>query len=179
MEINIGKMLANRAYLSPGLEAFSGAGYRFSFLETNERANRFGAYLKKNGLASGDRIAVLCKNNEHATTALFGAAKIGVITLMLNWRLQVPELAYILNDSGAALLLYDQEFAPVADGLRGQTAVKYFLSVEPGNGANDFEKGLAEASRGRTGLCGLRVRSGGSDVHVRYDRQAQRRHADP
>ena len=161
MEINIGKMLANRAYLSPGLEAFSGAGYRFSFLETNERANRFGAYLKKNGLASGDRIAVLCKNNEHATTALFGAAKIGVITLMLNWRLQVPELAYILNDSGAALLLYDQEFAPVADGLRGQTAVKYFLSVEPGNGANDFEKGLAEASAAEPAYAGF-----GSDPAV-------------
>ena len=71
MEINVGKMLANRAHLSPGLEAFSGADYRFNFQEVNERANRFGAFLKKSGLAPGERIAVLCKNNEHATTALF------------------------------------------------------------------------------------------------------------
>lgn len=146
MEINIGKMLANRAYLSPGLEAFSGIDYRFNFREANERANRFGAYLKKSGLASGDRIAVLCKNNEHATTALFGAAKIGIITLMLNWRLQVPELDYILKDSGASLLIYDSEFAPVAEALKGQTAVKHFLSVDPGNKDNDFEKALAGAS---------------------------------
>lgn len=109
MEINIGKMLANRAYLSPALEAFSGLDYRFTFREANERVNRFGAYLKKSGLASGERIAVLCKNNEHATTALFGAAKIGVITLMLNWRLQIPELVYILQDSGASLLLCDKD----------------------------------------------------------------------
>ncbi len=155
MEINIGKMLANRAYLSPGLEAFSGAGYRFNFREANERANRFGAYLKKNGLASGDRIAVLCKNNEHATTALFGAAKIGVITLMLNWRLQVPELAYILQDSGATLLLYDSEFAPVAETLKGQTAVKQFLNVEPGNKDNDFEKALAAASLAEPACAGF------------------------
>jgi len=131
MEINVGKMLANRAYLSPGMEAFSGGDYRFSFKEANERANRFAAFLKQSGLKSGDRIAVLCKNNEHATTTLFGAAKIGIITLMLNWRLQIPELAYILNDSGAAFLIYDVEFAPVVEGLRVQTPVKNFWPPNP------------------------------------------------
>ena len=161
MEINIGKLLANRAYLSPGLEAFSGADYRFNFREANERANRFGAYLKKSGLAPNDRIAVLCKNNEHATTALFGAAKTGVITLMLNWRLQVPELAYILQDSGAVLLLYDAEFAPIAEALNGQTAVKYFLNIEPGKKDNDFEKALAGASPAEPAYAGF-----GSDPAV-------------
>jgi len=146
MEINIGRMLANRAYLSPRMEAFSGGDYRFNFQEVNERANRFGSFLKTGGLKAGDRIALLCKNNEHATTALFGAAKAGIITLMLNWRLQVPELAYILQDSGASVLLYDVEFAPVVEGLRAQTPVKEFLTVEPGNKANDFEKALADAS---------------------------------
>ena len=155
MEVNVGKMLFNRAYLSPSLEAFSGADYRFNFREANERANRFGAFLKKSGLTSYDRIAVLCKNNEHATTALFGAAKIGIITLMLNWRLQVPELAYILNDSGATLLLYDQEFAPVAEALKGQTAVKYFLSVESGNKDNDFEKALYASSAAEPDYAGF------------------------
>jgi len=155
MEVNVGKMLFNRAYLSPSLEAFSGADYRFNFREANERANRFGAFLKKSGLTSYDRIAVLCKNNEHATTALFGAAKIGIITLMLNWRLLVPELVYILNNSGATLLLYDQEFAPVAEALKGQTAVKYFLSVESGNKDNDFEKALYASSAAEPDYAGF------------------------
>ena len=161
MQINVGKMLANRAYLSPDLEAFSGENYRFSFRQANERASRFGAFLKKNGLARGDRIAVLCKNNEHATTALFGAAKIGVITLMLNWRLQVPELAYILSDSGAVFLLYDAEFAPVVDGLRRQTAIKHFLSVDPGNPSGDFEAALAGAKTDEPDYAGF-----GSDPAV-------------
>ncbi len=146
MEMNAGGMLANRAYLSPEMEAFSGTGYRFTFKEANERANRFGALLKQHGITAGDRIAILCKNNEHAVTALFGAAKNGVIALMLNWRLQIPELAYILNDSGASFLLFDAEFASVAEALRMQTAVKTYLSVEPGNGADDFEGALADAS---------------------------------
>jgi len=161
MEINVGKMLANRAYLSPGMEAFSGIDYRFNFREANERANRFAAFLKKSGLTSGDRVAVLCKNNEHATTALFGAAKIGVITLMLNWRLQVPELANILNDSGSALLLYDLEFSPVVEGLRTQAAVKQFLAIDVGNKANAFEKVLADASPAEPAYAGF-----GSDPAV-------------
>jgi len=137
------------------MEAFSGIDYRFSFKEANERANRFAAFLQKSGLKSGDRMAVLCKNNEHATTALFGAAKIGVITLMLNWRLQVPELAYILNDSGSALLLYDLEFAPVVEGLRAQAAVKQFLDIDVGNKANAFEKVLADASPAEPAYAGF------------------------
>jgi len=161
MEINIGKMLANRAYLSPDLEAFSRGDYRFNFRQANERANRFGVYLKKSGLASSDRIAVLCKNNEHATTALFGAAKIGMITLMLNWRLQVPELAYILQDSGATLLIYDSEFAPVAEAMKAQTAVRHFLNVEPGNEDNDFEKALAGSTGAEPAYTGF-----GSDPAV-------------
>lgn len=155
MEINVGKVLANRAFLSPDLEAFSGNGYRFNFRQVNERSNQFAAFLGKKGLSKGDRMAILCKNNEHATTALFGAAKMGVITLMLNWRLQVPELAYILNDSGAVFLLYDQEFAPVVEALKGQTKVETVLDIEPGNPHNDFENALAGVSAAEPVHAGL------------------------
>ena len=80
---------------------------------------------------------------------------------MLNWRLQVPELAYILNDSGAALLIYDSEFEPVAEALKVQTAVKSFLSIEPGNKNNDFEKALAGTSPAEPDYAGF-----GSDPAV-------------
>jgi acyl-CoA synthetase (AMP-forming)/AMP-acid ligase II len=146
MEINIGRMMVGRAKLSPDLEAFSGIGYRYNFREANERTNRFGSVLKKHGLIPGDRIAVLCKNNEHATTALFGAAKTGIITLMLNWRLQVPELAPIINDSGSTFLLYDTDFEPIVEELRNQTGLNRFMNVDPCNRGNEFETALAGAS---------------------------------
>ena len=97
------------------------------------------------GFKAGDRVAILCKNNEHATTALFGAAKIGGITLMLNWRLKAPELVYILNDSGASLMVYDAEFAEVAERLRGEIPALRLLGV--GNaGDGEFEAALAAGS---------------------------------
>ncbi|MDD2604070.1 MAG: long-chain-fatty-acid--CoA ligase [Desulfobacteraceae bacterium] len=139
MHFNLGQILANRAFLSPTLEACVGDGYRFDYRQANARANRFAAALIGLGLAAGDRIALLCKNNEHATCALYGAAKVGIITAILNWRLTAPELEYILNDCGARLLIYDGEFAPVAEALRGVTAVETFVRRGGQGPGTEFE----------------------------------------
>lgn len=143
MKINIGQLLSNRAFLSPGMEAFVGDAYRYTFRDVNERANRFAALLAKSGIRPGDRIAVFCKNNEHATTAMFGAAKTGVITLMLNWRLQAPELIYILSDCSARLVLYDAEFAGMIDQLRGQVPAETYLRVGGEGPDKEFTASLA------------------------------------
>ena len=143
MKINIGQLLSNRAFLSPGMEAFVGDTYRYTFRDVNERANRFAALLAKSGIRPGDRIAVFCKNHEHATTAMFGAAKIGVITLMLNWRLQAPELVYILSDCAARLVLYDAEFAGMIDQLRGQVPAETYLRVGGEGPDKEFTASLA------------------------------------
>ncbi|MCL6612738.1 MAG: long-chain-fatty-acid--CoA ligase [Peptococcaceae bacterium] len=143
MKVNVGKMLSNRAYLSPGLEGFAGEGYRITFREANERVNRFAAYLADRGAAAGDRVALLCKNSQYFATAFFAAAKAGAVTVPLNWRLAAPELSYILNDCGASVLVYDAEFGAVADQLRGETPVRAFVRAGDGGGDPRFEEVLS------------------------------------
>ena len=146
MDVNMGQILANRAFLTPNLEACLGADYRLTFKEANERTNRFAAFLVAQSIRRGDRIAVLAKNNEHAVCALYGAAKIGVITVLLNWRLSGSELTYILNDCAASLLLYDADFMPVVDQIRGEIPARVFLR-KGGQGADpEFEAVLAKGS---------------------------------
>ncbi len=147
MKINLGQILTNRAFLSPRLEACVGAGYRYTYAQANARANRFASRLMAERFQKGDRIAVLCKNNEHVTCALYGAAKLGVITTILNWRLTAPELEYILNDCGAGLLLYDAAFAPVVDSLRDRIPAR--LLVRHGGQGDDpeFEDFLATGAQ--------------------------------
>ena len=154
MKINIGQLLSNRAYLSPDMEAFVGDTYRYSFRDVNERANRFAALLVKSGIQPGDRIAVFCKNNEHATTVMFGAAKIGVITLMLNWRLQAPELIYILSDCTARLVIYDAEFVSMIDQLRVHVAAKTFLRVGGEGPDEEFSASLTGLPEIEPVFCG-------------------------
>jgi acyl-CoA synthetase (AMP-forming)/AMP-acid ligase II len=161
MRINIGQILANRAFLTPNLEACVGTGYRFTFKEVNARANRWAAWLARNGLKQGDRIAVLAKNNEHATCALYGAAKSGVITVLLNWRLTGSELSYILNDSGASLLIYDADFASMVDQIRPLISATRFIR-KGGQGTDpEFEAVLAESSDSEPNYVG-----GGNDACV-------------
>ncbi len=137
--VNIGQILANRAFLTPELEAYKGQNYLFNYKEANIRANSFSKYLISKGLKKGDCIAVLGKNNEHIITSLFGAAKIGIVTVMLNWRLQPNELKYILHDSNFKLLVYDEEFSDVAQAL-GDESKNLLIIKYSQNQDNQFEQ---------------------------------------
>lgn len=142
MNINIGKMFANRAFLTPNLEACIGEEYRYDYKEMNQRINRFAAFLCASGIHQGDRVAILAKNNEQVLTALFATAKIGAITLVLNYRLQGPELAYILSDSQAKLLVYGAEFTKVVKSLKDQIPVKTFICIGKTDSDREFESAL-------------------------------------
>lgn len=116
--MNIGQVLASRAVLQGEKVGFINNEVQLTFNEMNARANSFGQFLQEQGIKKGDKIALLCKNNEHVIAAFFGAAKLGIITVVLNYRLQVPELDYILEHSDAKLLFYDIAFTEVAHQLK-------------------------------------------------------------
>lgn len=120
MNINIGKLLRDRAVLMGEKEAFIHKDKRWTFQQMNAMANGFAHFLKKQGFAKGDRLAILSKNNEDFIAVLMGAAKIGVITVVLNWRLQVPELQYIVENSKVKLIVYDVDFASMMQALQVQ-----------------------------------------------------------
>lgn len=123
MTYNLGEMLAHRAYLAPDHEGFAGAQGRFSYAEVDRRCERLASHMRLAGLKPGERIAVYGKNSEALATAIFAAAKADAIAVVLNWRLQTEELVYILNDSGAHALFYDEAFAPMVEELRHRTGI--------------------------------------------------------
>jgi len=143
-KINIGELMTCRAYLSPEMEAFVGNGYRYSYKDVNCRVNQFASFLKESGVKQGDRLAVLCKNSQYLPTVLFAAAKIGVITIPLNWRLKAPELIYIFKDSGATAVVFDEEFMATVDEVK--KAVNLNLTVQVGESVteNEFEALIAD-----------------------------------
>lgn len=107
--INVGQMMEERAFLTPSEEGFVGRK-RYSFKQMNERANQFSSYLETHDITQGERIALICKNHEDFIIAFFGAAKLGIITVPINWRLETKELNYIISDCQPSMILYDKEF---------------------------------------------------------------------
>lgn len=128
MDINIGSILENRSVMMGEKVGFIHKDLQLTFSEMDDRANAVASYLQQIGLKEGDTIAILCKNNEHAIAIFFGAAKIGVISTMVNWRLQKPELEYILSHSEAKLIVFDGVFKDVIEQLKSSIPATHYLS---------------------------------------------------
>ncbi|MBA4496025.1 class I adenylate-forming enzyme family protein [Paenactinomyces guangxiensis] len=129
MKINIGQLLTKRAEYSPYVEAAVDAYSRCNFQQFNQQVNQLVEWFKEHQVEAGDRVAILCKNSTSLVTIFFAAAKLGAITLPINWRLKVDELAYILTDSEAKILFYDEQFSDEVNHLRGFDFLRYFVQV--------------------------------------------------
>ena len=68
-----------------------------------DRVARIANGLATAGLGPGDRIAVMAGNVPEFVEVIAGCVRAGVMTVPINWHLTVPEAAYILTDSGAAM----------------------------------------------------------------------------
>ena len=139
MENNIGWWLAKRAFLSPQREAYVGDdGARLTFAELNERCNRAANAFLDAGVRKGERVALLLMNSPEFVEAYFALAKIGAVVVPLNWRLVADELEFILKDSGAQRLIFDDEFVDTVADLhaRGEkTDVNHWLQAGSGETA--------------------------------------------
>lgn len=133
MTINIGLLLKKRADISPERESFVEfeRQRRFTFAQLNTRANRIANGLLNAGIVPGDRVAVLLQNSIEFVETYFAAAKIGAVLVPINCRLVAPEIAYILQDSGCRLLVFDSEFestvAALQAGDHGTNSVEHWL----------------------------------------------------
>jgi O-succinylbenzoate-CoA ligase len=151
---NVGLLLAKRATLSPRLEAVVEVerGRRFSYAELNARANRAAHAFRDLGVRPGERVALLLMNGAEFVESFFALAKLGAIVVPLNWRLVPDELAFILKDSGARVLVYDGEFRQAAQALheRGTdaTAVREWIHVGDDDTRDPFARSWAAPQAG-------------------------------
>jgi fatty-acyl-CoA synthase len=76
-----------------------------------ERVTRLAHALRGLGVRHGDRVAYLGQNHPAFLETLFAAGALGAILVPLNFRLAAPELAYMLGDSGARVLVHAPELA--------------------------------------------------------------------
>jgi acyl-CoA synthetase (AMP-forming)/AMP-acid ligase II len=130
--MNVGSHLSKRAELNPSLEALvdETAGRRFTFAELNQRADQVAHVLTGLGLRKGDRVAVLLPTGYQFVETFYGAARAGLVVVPLNWRLVANELAFMLRDSAATVLVYDAEYdGVVADLHDDETPVMRWLRV--------------------------------------------------
>jgi acyl-CoA synthetase (AMP-forming)/AMP-acid ligase II len=111
---SIWAMIADAAARNPDGEALICGERRMSWREVVQQSALIAAGFQKLGLQSGDRVAVLLGNRIEFVLTLFAAAHAGLVTVLLSTRQQKPEIAYVLTDCGARVLVHE---AGLADRL--------------------------------------------------------------
>lgn len=97
------------------LEATSASGeaQSVSFTDLEERSRRIAAGLLERGVRHGDRIAVAAPNQVEWLELFYGVTRIGAVLVTLNVRYREAELRYMLNQSGARMVVTSAQ----ADGF--------------------------------------------------------------
>jgi fatty-acyl-CoA synthase len=148
MRINVGGLLTKRAAMTPDREGLVCEGVRRTYRQLNDRANRLANAMKALGVAHGDRVALLALNEPEYYDMYFGLGKIGAILVPINHRLAGPEIAYIVSDCEAKVLVFGREFTEVVDSVRKDIPARerVAISEDPPAWAHSYEAVIADAS---------------------------------
>jgi acyl-CoA synthetase (AMP-forming)/AMP-acid ligase II len=95
--------------------AFTFEGRDLTYRELDLVSNRVANALLAAGVGRGDRIAFLDKNTLELFELVFGAAKVGAVVCPVNWRLAPAEIAHIVNDADAKVVVVGNDFFGVLD----------------------------------------------------------------
>ncbi|WP_222267072.1 AMP-binding protein [Modestobacter marinus] len=88
-----------------------------TYREVARRARAVQAGLDGLGVGEGERVAVVSHNSARLLELLFGVPSSGRVLVPINFRLQPEEVRYIVEHSGAQVLVVDPELQPLLSGV--------------------------------------------------------------
>jgi long-chain acyl-CoA synthetase len=111
---------------------------KVTFNEAYNRVMQLGAGLKALGVVKGDRVAMLLNNSPEFIYTYFAVLFLGAEIIPLNTFLRTEEVIYILNDSGAKLLVTSPDFSGVCRGAEFGTVgtLENIIALGPMDGVS-------------------------------------------
>lgn len=137
--LSIWAMVAEAAARNPDGEALIFGSERLTWREVAQKSMQIAEGFREIGLKPGDRIALLLGNRNEFVLALYAAAYLGLISVMLSTRQQKPEIAYVLTDCGAKLLIYEDDMAERLPDAVEVPELLHRVSVSATDGALAFQ----------------------------------------
>ncbi len=130
-DIGLANWFRQRTLRTPERLALDFEGERWTYGQMQQEIERCAARLQALGVARGERVAFLGLNQPMFFFSMFAAARLGAIFVPLNFRLTGPELAFMLNDCTAKVLIVDAQLRPVITAVRDELkTVSALLAAE-------------------------------------------------
>ncbi|MBI1203435.1 MAG: AMP-binding protein [Rhodopseudomonas sp.] len=114
---NIPDMLRQQADRYGDRTLFACGGERWSYREACGLAARTGTLLMANGIARGDRVAILCGNRAEIMQLILGCGWIGAVSVPINAASRGFQLQHMLSNSGAKILAIEAELIDALDAI--------------------------------------------------------------
>ncbi len=115
-----------------------------TFSQLIDRVARLASALRGQGVAAGDRVAMLALNYDRYVEYIFGTLWAGAALNPVNTRWSVAEIAYSMEDCGTSVLLVDDNFLDLIGPLRERCpciqTIIYCGDAETPAGMIDYEQ---------------------------------------
>ncbi len=116
---NWSNQLARHALMQPGETALRHLGQTTTWRELDDRVSALAAALSRRGVAFGDRVLILMLNRSEFIESFLAANRLGAIAVPVNFRMTPPEIAYLVGDCEAAVMITEPVLANVATAVAG------------------------------------------------------------
>jgi len=141
---NIADVIRTHGEERPEAPALECEGRSMSFGELDRRSNQVAQALRSVGVGPEDRVAFIDKNGLEWFEVTFGLAKLGAVNVSVNWRLAPPEMAQIIRDARAQVVIVGPDFTDAIDKVRDELdGVQTFIAIGGREGWTDYEQWAA------------------------------------
>ena len=143
--MNLAHTLTQSAANWPDKTALVFEGRRWTYAQWNRTVNKAAHAFRAAGIGKGDRVAFLTYNLPEQVTGFYALMKIGAVPVPINYRLAANEVKYIVDDSKARILVFEEALrAPVA-AIQDRLCVSQLIYVgaKPEGREIPFEKFIA------------------------------------
>lgn len=131
---DVAALLRRNAWRRADAEALVDGDRRWSYAELDREVDAHGHALRDVGVVPGDVVAILGRNSAGYVATLLAIARIGAISLPLNWRLHPRELAELCARAGVAALVADADFAAASAEIAAVPGVRAVVVDGPAAG---------------------------------------------
>ena len=128
--------LERHAYMQPGATALRFLGNTVTWADLRDRVAALAGALGRRGVGPGDRVMVLMLNRTEFVESVLAANMLGAIAVPINFRLTPPEIAFLVDDCQAQVMITESVLAPVAAGVQSLTSVLSSIVVAGDSGAD-------------------------------------------
>ena len=154
--MNLASTLTQSALNWPKKTALVFEGRRWTYEQWNRTVNKAAHAFRAAGIGKGDRVAFLTYNLPEQVTGFYALMKIGAVPVPINYRLAANEVKYIVDDSKARILVFEEALRAAVAAIQDQLQVEKLVYVgsKPQGKEIPFEKFIAPGSDAEPEIVG-------------------------